>query len=632
MFNFIKNEKMKKRKLKMFGILILLFVLLGLPYNLIAQEKLDFITIDDNPALTEKLSQNTKIDKLKKKAIYKNIEFVKIGELTDFINNGVLTFKIPNNNGKFKAKVKEFKYVSQKDFVWKGNLIDQYGSITIISEKGCVFGYIAINNQYYEIQNFEGKNVFVEIDHDYASKYKDTKVKESKINNILKSSSEASTSETTNTGIVRVLVLYTAGAQASVANIYNTATIAVSQFNEALRSSDILSNQLTITLAGTSYIDFTETPYSPSYDLGRIKNDPQAQALRTSFQADVVVLLVDDVYWPVAGLSPIGPPVWSHEAYNMVVASCATANYTFTHEIAHLFGCRHQYSDDNYGPYEHAYSFTSGWWIWKKYWKTVMHNELGDDGYTRILAFSNPNVEHWNNATGTPENNNARKLVEESITLENLRPYIAPPSVYISGPHRGDNLGTYTWSAAVTGGQSPYTYQWQFSLNGYDYYEFGYGQTVTGELPYNSDLYLQIIMTDAQQNIAYDWFLTVNSDASSGGVEEMSLMSSKSANKTDKNINKLDEVSIKTSTSDLNLYPNPAQSVIAVKYFVGHSGKVKISIINSLGVVVKYLELSKPTSGMYEEKIQLESLQNGLYYLQIKSENKEAVQTVIISR
>lgn len=90
----------------------------------------------------------------------------------------------------------------------------------------------------------------------------------------------------------------------------------------------------------------------------------------------------------------------------------------------------------------------------------------------------------------------------------------SPPfTVSISGPTKGDNRGTYTWCAYVSGGQSPYTYDWRYSYDGVNYnYLFGTTQCVTAQLPYGMDLYLKLTVTDSQGTEATDYHLTLNMD------------------------------------------------------------------------------------------------------------------------
>ncbi len=79
-------------------------------------------------------------------------------------------------------------------------------------------------------------------------------------------------------------------------------------------------------------------------------------------------------------------------------------------------------------------------------------------------------------------------------------------SVYITGPSKGTNSGTYTWCASVSGGTAPYTYLWKYSYNGAPYnYTWATTECKTAQLPLDYDLFLKLTVTDAngQQQTAY---------------------------------------------------------------------------------------------------------------------------------
>jgi len=609
----------------------LIVFLLSLQFALFAQTKGDYITPIDKQSVNLNEIQNTKFGRLEKNPEYRKIQFVETGKLQDFINNSVLTFNIPGVEEKYLALVKEFKYISPNDYVWKGNLIDQYGSIVIFCEKGHVFGHIVIENQEYEIQSFDDKSVFIEFDHEYLLKSKcglEHKPNDSLLHN---GSHDENLKGKSCTGLVRVLVLYTSAAQGSVSNIYNTATLAVNQISDALNNSDISWGDLHVSKAATKHLNFIEDPTDYSHDLYLLRTNTQAQQLRNQYQADLVVLLTDNVYPPIYGVAYIGP--WDGGAYAIVEAPHATPNYTFAHEVGHLFGCLHE-EDANppnvTGDFEFPHKFTTGWWLWKKKWRTILQTNAWSS-YTRIQNYSNPDVDYKNKATGTSTHDNARKLEVESCTVENFRPYNPPPSVYITGPSKGNNSGTYTWTAHGSGGQSPYTYLWKYSLDGTNYNStFGTGQSVTAQLPLDNDLYLKVIMTDNNQQQAIDYFVTINMSGHPSHKNEDNS-SVDDSTYTIKNhtvslqiIDNDDEFSIRT------LYPNPAQNNTTVKYNLDQSGKVQISIINSLGIVTQLHEIDHHSSGIFYKTLQTSQLENGVYFVKISFGEKQVIHKLII--
>lgn len=614
------------KRMKMSG---LIMILLSLQFALFAQTKGDYIKPLDKQSVNLNEIQKSKFERLEKNPEYKSLQFVEIGKLQDFIKNSELTFNIPGKGEEYVALVKEFEYTSPTDYVWKGNLIEQYGSIVVFCEKGNVFGHIVTENQEYEFQSFDDKTIFIEFDHEYLSKSKcGIKHRPDKI----QSNHDLHDNDLNGkscTGLVRILVLYTSAAQSSVSNIYNTATLAVNQVSDALNNSDVSWGDLHVVKASTAHLNFTENPDDYSDDLSRLRNNTQAQQLRNQHQADLVVLLTDNVYPPIYGVAYIGP--WNAGAYSIVEAPHATPNYTFAHEVGHLFGCLHEEGANGNltGDFEFPHKFETGWWFWKKKWRTILQTNAWSS-YTRIQNYSNPDVEHNNKATGTSTHDNARKLVNESCTVENFRPYNPPPSVYISGPTKGNNSGTYTWTAYGSGGQTPYTYLWKYSLDGTNYNgTFGTGQSVSGQLPLDNDLYLKVIMTDNNQQQAIDYFITLNMSDHPVHKSEAKSYIGDSTSST-----KSSTISLQTTNNDgLSLgvlYPNPAQINTTVKYNLEHPGNVRISIINSFGVVVQLHEKKHTSTGVFYKTIHTSNLEKGIYVVEISSGEKQITKKLII--
>lgn len=617
--------------------------------NLLAQKKSSFITIADTRLFPLNDSVTQKIEKLKKIPVYRKIKCIRLGKITDHLIANNLHFNIPDKKGEFKARVTEFKYMSENDFVWKGDLTDGYGNITIICENGKTFGHIIIENQDYEMQDVDGNTLFIEFDDEYISKNKslDIEIKRNESDILCEPLLNTSAESLTCTGLVRILVLYTPAAQNSVANIFNTATLAINQLNDALMHSGISKSQLTTTLAAVKFIDFKETTNTAD-DIEKIGKSPVAMQLRSQYQADLVVILTGAYSWILGG-SLVGPPVWSHEAYNIVEAVSATTKFTFAHEVAHLFGCRHEVSSDPSGIYEHGYQFTSGWWLWKKYWRTIMHVHLGDGDWVRVNHFSNPNVEHYNNPTGVAnKNDNARKLRETSCIIENLLPYSGSPFVTISGPTSVSDGGAYTWYANVQGGSSPFSYLWEITSDGTTYNYFGSGQYVSSRypfvnynnlsaitpslaeknmlgLPQDETIYhLRVRVTDSKQESAYD-YITIYSDNALPPLEFVSNQKSTTLFSNEKKFQKEGGV-------NFFIYPNPSQDYINVIYHIENPCKVQITILSSLGQTVRLYEIDHTTFGEFTNELKIDQLNEGIYFVNVILGNKIQTHKLIINR
>jgi hypothetical protein len=228
---------------------------------LFAQTQSDYITPIDIQSVNLDEIQLTHFERLEKNPEYRSIQFVEIGKLQDFINNSELTFNIPGEEERYVALVKEFEFSSPDDYIWKGDLIDQYGSIVIFCEKGKVFGHIVIENQEYDIQIFDEKNLFIAYNTEYISSLNcgamdiPEKINQPGNNTI----DTMSGNSRSCTGLVRILVLYTSAAQNAVSNISTTATLAINTVTDALNNSDVSWGDLHVSKAGLVFYNFTES-------------------------------------------------------------------------------------------------------------------------------------------------------------------------------------------------------------------------------------------------------------------------------------------------------------------------------------------------------------------------------------
>jgi hypothetical protein len=141
------------------------------------------------------------------------------------------------------------------------------------------------------------------------------------------------------------------------------------------------------------------------------------------------------------------------------VQSCATANYSFIHELGHNSGAEHDAgagsppSSDS-PPYARGYVDLAA----KTY--TIMAypttcQQAGIPDCTRILHFSNPGVAYNGRPTGTDAANNARVLSENVGSVANFRQeVITPGAVALVGAARfGSTVSVNpgTWLPSNTG-------------------------------------------------------------------------------------------------------------------------------------------------------------------------------------
>ena len=72
----------------------------------------------------------------------------------------------------------------------------------------------------------------------------------------------------------------------------------------------------------------------------------------------------------------------------------------------------------------------------------------------------------------------------------------------------------------------------------------------------------------------------------------------------------------KSVTIFVNVFPNPTMDEISIELNLLKTENVKMNLINTSGQIMKSLEL-KQVRGAYKTSINLASYANGMYYLQI---------------
>jgi len=162
-------------------------------------------------------TQKSKLRKLERNPVYKSISFVEFSRIENFVSNGKLELSIPGRKEGYVARVEEFKYTSETEYVWKGNFVNNDGNIVIYCKKGEIFGHIMLNNEEFDFQTLGKNNIFIKIDKERVLKAKCGNIRNPTHNKKSDTDGlENTPNNKSNTGLVRILVLYTSNAQDAV--------------------------------------------------------------------------------------------------------------------------------------------------------------------------------------------------------------------------------------------------------------------------------------------------------------------------------------------------------------------------------------------------------------------------------
>jgi hypothetical protein len=84
--------------------------------------------------------------------------------------------------------------------------------------------------------------------------------------------------------------------------------------------------------------------------------------------------------------------------------------------------------------------------------------------------------------------------------------------------------------------------------------------------------------------------------------------------------------------NNLNVYPNPMTNAAIIDFNLAESNAVSIEIVNTIGQVVLHENLGKMSAGVQNYSLNAASLNNGLYFLNIKVGDNTITRKVAINK
>jgi len=567
--------------------------------------------------------QQQKLQKLEGREHFKDIQYVRLGSLPNIQKKGTLTFSVPGYPHRLVAESSRVSAQTDIDYKWSGSFRDRVGNITIVSKNGEVRGHIAVDDQVFEIYPLDdGTHALVTLDTEILNQQVCATVESSEDGAKEKDSSNILGREGACANPVQALVFFTPAADAADPNIELTADLAIDQFNTALINSSASSSSWII-LVGTEEYNIVEDP-NINEDLDDFAADPNVQALRDQFNADLMILLTDGDYANngIGGLAQdIGPN--DAAAYAIADLPFATSTYTLSHEAGHLFGAMHQVCADyfvggcdNGNPvHAHGYSFAYGLFNQNKR-RTMMHQFR--DNYTRVLNFSNPDVTIGGKNTGTTAgHDNARLLDDNSPIVAQFQPSNDNLSVWVDGPTSVSSPGGRTYEAVYSCGQGPYTFQWAYSTDGFTYFNSGTSEFYTHYFYSNQNIYIRVTVNsnDGQQtnNVL---FVNVNLPPGYRTANPDSIVS--------------DFVELPTNIVLGDAYPNPSNSLTRINFALPETQNIDLQILDSNGRVVTSLVEGELKAGHYVKELNTGNLDHGLYFYRLNADNFTQTKKLIL--
>lgn len=249
-------------------------------------------------------------------------------------------------------------------------------------------------------------------------------------------------------GTIDVLVVYTRKAREAAGGeeaMKEAIEVYVEESNTSYAQSGV---ELNLRLVGTKEVDYEESDH-PRSDLNALKRPggelDEVRGLRDAAGADLVVLIVEyskrDTDRTSCGNAFVMETVsnaFESSAYAVVPRRCADSTYSFTHEVGHLMGARHDWADDASAtspnkpfPFSHCFVHLPKSNTTRPAFRTLMATDaecvMEERKCNRVLFWSNPEVMYapsgvpMGKKTEDEPSNNSQTLKNTASTVANFR-------------------------------------------------------------------------------------------------------------------------------------------------------------------------------------------------------------------
>ena len=532
-----------------------------------------------------------------------------------------------------RLRPKRVEAEDKLNYVWTGEIIGMPGQITIVSRKGQINAHISLDGQEYEIYSLED-DVYAIVERTAPEPgieaCPDVPIADEPM--IIEEEGAINGREIGCTPReVRVLILSTAAARARNANIAGLAATAVAQFNQ-IQANSAVNGRINLVIAGFGQYNVPETP-DTRLDVDRLSLnfDGNVFAQRAAVNADLVVCFTNGPYGTVRGrVDAVGGG--ANTAFAIVQVDFATNGFTFAHEVGHLYGAQHEDCamwgaggciPATAGTFDHGFNFQRPGALFRRrrYYHTLMHRLMGGD-WERVPNFSNPAVNYDTRATGTADYDNAREIerTDQTVALfdpnENL-------TASIDGPSYVDLYTRYTWEAVYSCGQN-YTFQWETSEDGFNYYSAGNSETMSRSV-YNSStsqVYLRVrVSSGGRTTTGFKTVYVNGSNFREGIASADSSLWGELVEHTEDNGVLLDYV-----------YPNPSLDKSRVGFYLPEQQTVRLDVVDMNGKLMKNVVGGDLEAGSYEFEVDHRSLASGLYLYRLNAGRAVLTKRLIIRK
>ena len=335
---------------------------------------------------------------------------------------------------------------------WVGKVVGEPASnVILISKAGVVVGSIRSSAGSFQVRSTgDGAHAVTEIDESaFPPEVPPTPVSFSE--ETLEAAARVPMMD--DGSVFDIMVVYTSTSRTNAGGtvaMENWIDLGITETNQSYTDSGVNTQ---MNLVHTAEVSYNESG-NLFTDRNRLQNTSdgfldEVHAMRDLHSADMVSLIIEN---PGCGVAYIMNPVSTAFApfgVNVTMRACVSPNYTFAHENGHNQAARHdRFVDPTDGaPFDFNHGYTSP----DNSWRTVMayNNDCG--GCTRLLRWSNPDLNHptTGHAMGIPAGmaNAADNRMTLNSTAETVANFRVSNSIFVDGFESGN---TSAWSSTVS--------------------------------------------------------------------------------------------------------------------------------------------------------------------------------------
>lgn len=401
---------------------VCLLLVLCLPFPLAAQEPEAFTLLGDDVGAAPSLAA---------------VRSWQVAARFEVLRTAPPRVELPLGAGEIRAaEMVGFERRGAEDYTWRGRLAEGEGSVTLTVRGPELAGLIEVDGTAYEIvPRGRGTSSLVLLDSDRFPECgvapREAGAEEPSPD--VRAFSNAKHPDPQSR--IDVMVLYTAAARNGAggeSQIRATAQAAVDAANTAYANSQITTRLRLVHVREAAY---TEEGASYNAHLSWLASDPTVAALRNTYRADMVDLLVQDgAFCGLGFLMGSVSPSFAPSAFTVTTRSCAVGNFSFAHELGHNMGAHHDPANGGGTP---AFPFSYGHFVNGSFRTVMSYNTQCPSGCTRVSQFSNPNVTFMGQLTGIANaRDNHRTINGTDAVVANFRQEITASDFFTLTPCR----------------------------------------------------------------------------------------------------------------------------------------------------------------------------------------------------